>query len=1120
MIFKFKKNIRLYFVFIFIIIFSNPTFGQLDSNLVHKYIDGRAEMNNSHLFMSDNFLKNLNKLYNQNDAIVSVGVKKLKLNADSILKTPLLKYYLDEANLRIPSIHDFASQIPLLTLAYQLTKEDKYAQRIWSQLELMCTYPDWGANRHFLDAGIAGFNCSFALDGLKNYLTKAQKEKLYNTVKKFILEPAKPLVRNNIWWHNATNNWNGVCNGGIIMSILSIENSTDYNDLLKKCIFQLPTYLQTFEPDGQSEEGVAYWRYGLFYTTLTIEAISNTFKNSFGLDQYGGFKKSGWFPIKMSGPVSTLNIGDDPIKNFHIKSLPWFFYHYNDSVLSSLHYKIALSTNDIDWVDLIYYNPILNISNRNNHKLELNQHISGIDIMSLRSDWSKNAFYISLHGGHNNANHGHLDAGSFELQALGEVWAYGNLGKDDYTFPGYFTKKTNPSYTDSIEHQETPGRWHFYRLRAEGKNTLVFNNSIKPDQYENGIAKFQKLENNKNYSYSITDLTDCYFRDVKEYKRGILLTKDKTILIQDEFKCIGKKNIWWSMHTKASILLTNNGKTAILTLGDKKMSFNIKATLDAKFEILPATYLPGENFPLTLNSKNEGFKKLAVHIKNADSGILQILVHEFHPDIKINSKINTLSQWPNSTFSFFKIPNILQSNMVIQQNQNLKIWGYGIPGASITIKPSWGYNKICKIQEDGNWSYLINVPKAIPGKYLEHSIQLESIDTKISLKKILFGEVWLTSGQSNMDMSMQPFLPWHLGVQNHEFEIKNATNKFIRFIKIPKTTSEELMSNTGGNWLDCDTINVKEFSGVSFYFAKKLQKNLKIPIGIIQSAYGSASAQAFMDRNTLRRDSVLRKKYLDPYDANPNEKIPVLRPTLIYNAMIHPIINYSIKGFLWYQGESNAGDINLYTKLNIALIRQWRHDFNNKFMPFYYVQMTPYNWKKTDSLDYNYALFRETQEKILNEPHTQMVTTMDVGEPDNIHPRNKKAVGERLANFALYDNYKFLTSPYGPSYSSLEIKGKYIYVNFRKNSVTNGLITSDGLSPRHFFIAGKDKVFRSALATIINNKIKLYSDSVSNPIAVRYAFTNFPETNLQNKIGLPAYPFRTDTWKDTQILKK
>lgn len=140
-------------------------------------------------------------------------------------------------------------------------------------------------------------------------------------------------------------------------------------------------------------------------------------------------------------------------------------------------------------------------------------------------------------------------------------------------FQAILQKKTNPSYTDSTEHQETPGRWHFYRLRAEGKNTLVFNNSIKPDQYENGIAKFQKLENNKNYSYSITDLTNCYFRDVKEYKRGILLTKDKTILIQDEFKCIGKKNIWWSMHTKASILLINNGKTAILTLGDKKNVF-------------------------------------------------------------------------------------------------------------------------------------------------------------------------------------------------------------------------------------------------------------------------------------------------------------------------------------------------------------------------------------------------------------------------------------------------------------------------------------------------------------------------------------------------------------------
>ena len=163
--------------------------------------------------------------------------------------------------------------------------------------------------------------------------------------------------------------------------------------------------------------------------------------------------------------------------------------------------------------------------------------------------------------------------------------------------------------------------------------------------------------------------------------------------------------------------------------------------------------------------------------------------------------------------------------------------GLWYSGTKITIKPSWGLNYKCNIQQDGNWSFIISIPKAIPGKYIEHSMYLESNDTKISLKKILFGEVWLTSGQSNMDMSMQPFLPWHLGVLDHEYEIKHSANKFIRLIKIPKTTSDELMSNTGGNWLGCDTINVKDFSGVSFYFAKKLQNKLKIPIGIIQSAY-------------------------------------------------------------------------------------------------------------------------------------------------------------------------------------------------------------------------------------------------------------------------------------------
>jgi sialate O-acetylesterase len=236
--------------------------------------------------------------------------------------------------------------------------------------------------------------------------------------------------------------------------------------------------------------------------------------------------------------------------------------------------------------------------------------------------------------------------------------------------------------------------------------------------------------------------------------------------------------------------------------------------------------------------------------------------------------------------------------------------------------------------------------------------------------------------------------------------------------------------------------------------------------------------------------------------------------------MIHPIKNYTIKGFLWYQGESNAGDINLYSKLNIALIKQWRHDFSDTLLPFYFVQMTPYNWKKTDSTDFNYALFRENQEKILNEPNTEMAVTMDIGEPDNIHPRNKKAVGDRLANFALYHNYKIKSLPYGPRYSRIKIKGKFIYVHFYKNTIGKGLMTSDGLNPKHFYISDSNKIFRPAIATIVNNKIKLYSDSIIHPIAVRYAFSNFPITNFQNSYALPAYPFRTDQWNQVTIKNK
>lgn len=465
--------------------------------------------------------------------------------------------------------------------------------------------------------------------------------------------------------------------------------------------------------------------------------------------------------------------------------------------------------------------------------------------------------------------------------------------------------------------------------------------------------------------------------------------------------------------------------------------------------------------------------------------------------------------------STVRLATVLQSGMVVQQEKPFKIWGKAAAGTALTIHASW--NPVVftvKAENNGTFYGEIEVPKANKGDYTKHQLRVVSKDTTIVLDDLMIGEVWFLSGQSNMEMSMRPYPPYHKGVIDNVNEIAKATIPGLRVYRNEKKYDAALQEFTDGKWWYCEPANVALFSGVGFYFGRKLQQQLDIPVGLVQSSIGSASCQAFMSRAALSYDAELKAAYLDPYDRNPNDKIPLLRPMLVYNAMIHPLQPLSVRGVLWYQGESNAGEIQLYPALMARLVESWRAEFKNPEMPFYYVQMTPFNWNKKDSAEHKYAFFREGQANVKNlVKNVDMVCTMDVGDPQDIHPTNKKPVGERLAGLALYNTYGITADyPYGPIYSSMMVKSDKVLINFMPESVNMGLNTRDGKSPQHFYVAGEDKVFHPAVATIKGKSIVLTSTLVKKPVAVRYAFTNYPVTNLQNKNGLPVYPFRTDNW--------
>lgn len=465
-----------------------------------------------------------------------------------------------------------------------------------------------------------------------------------------------------------------------------------------------------------------------------------------------------------------------------------------------------------------------------------------------------------------------------------------------------------------------------------------------------------------------------------------------------------------------------------------------------------------------------------------------------------------------------KVADVLQSRMVVQQNKPFKVWGRAAAGSVVNIGADWAVGTTqVSAAADGSFMGILNVPQVSMGDFTKHKITVKSNSTEIVLDDILIGEVWICSGQSNMQFKL-------LEDKNAAAELPAANNPNIRVFNAELNFSAEPIDNIKGKWLPCTTDNVKNFSAVGYYFAKSLQEKLNLPVGIIFSGIGASKVEAFIPKEVLSANPLLDSAYLKPYLNSPKSKEiinggfsfeKVTRPFLLYNALINPLTNLSVKGFCWYQGEGNRFERDSYTLATQSLIKSWRKKFGQGDLPFYYVQVAPFFYDKEDPALNDYAFFREAQEKIAEINNTAMVVSMDVGEAKDLHPKNKKPLGIRLAKTALNRTYGIDTIPYlGPHYHHITIKGKELMVFFDEKTAKSGLSTNDHNAPAFFTLAGTDGVFYDAKATIKGKTIKVVSDKVKKPVAVRYAFTNYPVTNLQNAEGLPALPFRSDNWPE------
>lgn len=453
------------------------------------------------------------------------------------------------------------------------------------------------------------------------------------------------------------------------------------------------------------------------------------------------------------------------------------------------------------------------------------------------------------------------------------------------------------------------------------------------------------------------------------------------------------------------------------------------------------------------------------------------------------------------------LPSVISDNMVLQQQTEAAIWGKATPGASVRVKVSWsGKTYTAKADaSDGKWIVRVATPKA-GGPY---SISI-SDGAAVTLENVMIGEVWLCSGQSNME---QPMRGYSLQPVEGAFDLitRAKASRPIRMCSIKRNCSSTICESSVGSWQENTPEAVAATSATAYFFAEQLQATLDVPVGILVCCYGGSTIETWLPREYIEEfHKDLSTAHLDrqgPVKNHYND------PCMLYNGMLAPIIPYTFKGVIWYQGESNRGRHKQYVGLQVDLVKMFRERFEVPQAPFYCVQIAPFNYGNND---FTSGYLCEAQQKAAEQVEgCGFVTTCDVGAYNTIHPSRKKEVGQRLAFLALKHNYghDYIFAD-APVYEKAEFEGGKAYVYFKTdyNKLAPMRYPLEG-----FEIAGKDKVFYPAEARVElgskgENVVTVWSAEVHTPVAVRYCFRNWCTGNLKNCAGVPAAPFRTDDW--------
>ncbi len=453
-----------------------------------------------------------------------------------------------------------------------------------------------------------------------------------------------------------------------------------------------------------------------------------------------------------------------------------------------------------------------------------------------------------------------------------------------------------------------------------------------------------------------------------------------------------------------------------------------------------------------------------------------------------------------------ELPSLICNHMVVEQNSDIRLWGTARAGAEVSVLPSWSVEKtIVRADSKGKWLTIVTTPK---GSYTPHTITFDDGDGPVAVEDVLVGEVWMSCGQSNMDIPLNGYTNCMIEGAANDI-VTSSENTGVRIFTVPRKQTYEPQDTCGGTWQQCNIANTPYFSAVSYYFAVSLCKGLGVPVGVINAASGGTRVESWMSRESLKDyPDVKLGKYEIDSSYNSWE-----RPMKFYNAMIHSLLNYTISGFIFYQGCSNVGLHEQYVERQTRMVEQWREEWGLGELPFYFTELAPYDYDAPHQ-DEKAAYLREAQFRSqASIPNSAMIGTNDlveVYERHNVHPRQKRKVGQRLSYLALNLTYGYKhLNCFGPQYKSMEINNREVTILF--DHVEMGLCRNADIEG--FEVAGENRVFHPATKVEVHNDcVVVSSEAVSHPIAVRYCFHDFQLGTLIGANELPVIPFRTDNW--------